>query len=296
MRRLNRKKALKVVKELDAFPKVPESYQEKTGSGGTLSLLTFTIIAVLVISEFMYYRSVWYKYEYEVDSDIENDLMFNIDMVVAMKCAYVGADLLDLSGTTHMTVEGKGFQTTDTFFEMTEAQRQWLKKRKELLELHEEWRSLKDEQIDNYRLVHTPMPNRLVSDVPGGKQPDACRVYGSMNIKKIAGNFHITAGKAIPHPRGHAHMSAMVATQDLNFSHRISHLSFGNAAVGTFNPLDGEVKLTTHNTQMYQYFIQVVPTSFSFAGGVSYSANQYSVTHRVSSVLFRVQISILTRF
>jgi predicted nucleic acid-binding Zn ribbon protein len=61
----------------------------------------------------MYYRSVWYKYEYEVDSDIENDLMFNIDMVVAMKCAYVGADLLDLSGTTHMTVEGKGFQTTD---------------------------------------------------------------------------------------------------------------------------------------------------------------------------------------
>ena len=35
------------------------------------------------------------------------------------------------------------------------------RKRKELVELHEEWRSLKDEQMDNYRLVHTPMPKRL---------------------------------------------------------------------------------------------------------------------------------------
>lgn len=35
MRRLSRKKALNIVKELDAFPKVPESYVETTASGGT---------------------------------------------------------------------------------------------------------------------------------------------------------------------------------------------------------------------------------------------------------------------
>ena len=38
MRRLSglrqRKSALKVVKELDAFPKVPEGYQESTATGG----------------------------------------------------------------------------------------------------------------------------------------------------------------------------------------------------------------------------------------------------------------------
>ena len=33
-RNINRKEALKVVKELDAFPKVPESYQETSISGG----------------------------------------------------------------------------------------------------------------------------------------------------------------------------------------------------------------------------------------------------------------------
>uniref|UniRef100_A0A670YZB8 Endoplasmic reticulum-Golgi intermediate compartment protein n=1 Tax=Pseudonaja textilis TaxID=8673 RepID=A0A670YZB8_PSETE len=35
MRRLNRKKTLNLVKELDAFPKVPESYIETSASGGT---------------------------------------------------------------------------------------------------------------------------------------------------------------------------------------------------------------------------------------------------------------------
>ncbi|XP_062512885.1 endoplasmic reticulum-Golgi intermediate compartment protein 2-like [Corticium candelabrum] len=280
MRRLNRKKAFKVVKELDAFPKVPDSYQVKSNSGATVSLLTFALIAVLVISEFNYYLGVTYKYDYDVDRNIESDLVFNIDVVVAMKCVYLGADLLDLSGTTHTSSEEQGFKSEETFFEMTAAQREWLRNRKELLARHEEWRSLKDEQIDNYRLIHTAMPQRSSVDVPSNRQPDACRIFGKMFIKKIAGNFHITAGKAIAHPRGHAHMSAMVPRQEYNFSHRIDHLSFGNAAVGTLNPLDGEMKVAVDRNQMYQYFLQIVPTSFSFAGGQAYAANQYSVTRR----------------
>ena len=32
---LRQRKHLKVIQELDAFPKVPESYQETTASGGT---------------------------------------------------------------------------------------------------------------------------------------------------------------------------------------------------------------------------------------------------------------------
>ena len=35
MRRLNRKETLKVVKELDAFPKIPEDYVKTTSTGGT---------------------------------------------------------------------------------------------------------------------------------------------------------------------------------------------------------------------------------------------------------------------
>jgi len=35
----NRKHALRMVQELDAFPKVPESYQETTATGGGSMLL-----------------------------------------------------------------------------------------------------------------------------------------------------------------------------------------------------------------------------------------------------------------
>ena len=97
MRRLTRKKALTLVKELDAFPKVPDSYVESTASGGTgtrkllklhvasnatwltvtslivilspVSLIAFTLMAALAFLEFFVYRDTWMKYEYEVDRD-----------------------------------------------------------------------------------------------------------------------------------------------------------------------------------------------------------------------------------
>lgn len=94
MRRLTKKKALTLVKELDAFPKVPESYVESTASGGTgtnvttmqpkftsifcavlifmlssVSLIAFCLMAILAFLEFFVYRDTWMKYEYEVDKD-----------------------------------------------------------------------------------------------------------------------------------------------------------------------------------------------------------------------------------
>lgn len=47
MRRLTKKKALTLMKELDAFPKVPESYVESTTSGGTGTDCTFLAVANL---------------------------------------------------------------------------------------------------------------------------------------------------------------------------------------------------------------------------------------------------------
>uniref|UniRef100_A0A2K6E7P7 Endoplasmic reticulum-Golgi intermediate compartment protein n=1 Tax=Macaca nemestrina TaxID=9545 RepID=A0A2K6E7P7_MACNE len=86
MRRLNRKKTLSLVKELDAFPKVPESYVETSASGGTVSLIAFTTMALLTIMEFSVYQDTWMKYEYEVDKDFSSKLRINIDITVAMKC------------------------------------------------------------------------------------------------------------------------------------------------------------------------------------------------------------------
>ncbi|XP_065836081.1 endoplasmic reticulum-Golgi intermediate compartment protein 2-like [Oscarella lobularis] len=279
VRRLNRReRALKAVQQLDAFPKHEESVQEKTSSGGTVSILTFTLITILVVSEFLYYRHLEYVYAYGVDTDLDGSLLFNIDIVVAMPCDYIGADLLDLAGTTHHASDK--LKQEPTFFDLTKNQEKWIRARKELIAKHEEWRSLKEEHMSNYASVHTPMPPRLDSEAPEDKKPDSCRIHGSMEVQKIAGNFHITAGKSMPHPRGHAHLSAFIPRESFNFSHRINRLSFGFAAIGTFNPLDGELKITEERNQMFQYYLQIVPTQFQRVTGANYSANQYSVTER----------------
>ena len=95
----------------------------------------------------------------------------------------------------------------------------------------------------------------------------------------MAGNFHITAGKSIPHPRGHAHLSSLVSELNYNFSHRIDLLSFGDPHPGIINPLDGDLQLTETGYQMYQYYIKIVPTSIqTFKHNMK--TYQYSVTQR----------------
>ncbi|CAB3990040.1 endoplasmic reticulum-Golgi intermediate compartment 2-like, partial [Paramuricea clavata] len=83
---LRQRKHLKVIQELDAFPKVPESYQKTTASGGTVSILTFLFIGILIISEFQYYRATDIQYNYEVDTDSDSKLQINVDLTIAMKC------------------------------------------------------------------------------------------------------------------------------------------------------------------------------------------------------------------
>uniref|UniRef100_A0A3P8QJC8 Endoplasmic reticulum-Golgi intermediate compartment protein n=1 Tax=Astatotilapia calliptera TaxID=8154 RepID=A0A3P8QJC8_ASTCA len=117
MRRLSRKKALSLVKELDAFPKVSESYVETSASGGTVSLIAFSAMALLAVLEFFVYRETWMKYEYSVDKDFSSKLRINIDIN-----SHVGADILDLAETM---ITSNGLQYEPVIFELTPQQRLW---------------------------------------------------------------------------------------------------------------------------------------------------------------------------
>ncbi|XP_063761357.1 endoplasmic reticulum-Golgi intermediate compartment protein 2-like isoform X2 [Eleginops maclovinus] len=240
MRRLSRRKALTLVRELDAFPKVSESYVETSATGGTVSLIAFGAMALLAFLEFFVYRDTWMKYEYEVDKDFSSKLRINIDITVAMKCQHVGADILDLAETM---ITSNGLQYEPVIFDLTPQQRVWQR----------EYASIE------------PL--------------NACRIHGHVYVNKVAGNLHITVGKPIHHPQGHAHIAAFVSHDTYNFSHRIDHLSFGEEIPGIINPLDGTEKITYNNNQMFQYFITVVPTKLN-TYKISADTHQFSVTER----------------
>ncbi|XP_067906708.1 endoplasmic reticulum-Golgi intermediate compartment protein 2 [Heterodontus francisci] len=275
MRRLNKKKALNLVKELDAFPKIPDSYIETSTSGGTVSVIAFTTIALLSIMEFFVYRDTWMKYDYEVDKDFASKLRINLDITVSMKCHYIGADVLDLAET--MVAASEGLKYEPTVFELSSRQRMWQRTLQKIRRKVQEEHSLQDLL---FKSAFKGSPTVLPSREDRLSYPhDACRIHGHLYVNKVAGNFHITVGKAIPHPRGHAHMAALISHDVYNFSHRIDHYSFGEPIPGLINPLDGTEKVAIDHNQMFQYFITIVPTKLN-TYKFSADTHQYSVTER----------------
>lgn len=263
------------MKELDAFPKVPDSYVETSASGGTVSLIAFTTMALLTIMEFSVYRDTWMKYEYEVDKDFSSKLRINIDITVAMKCHYVGADVLDLAETMVASADGLAYEPA--LFDLSPQQREWQRMLQLIQSRLQEEHSLQDVIFKSaFKSSSTALPPR---EDDSSLTPDACRIHGHLYVNKVAGNFHITVGKAIPHPRGHAHLAALVNHDSYNFSHRIDHLSFGELVPGIINPLDGTEKIAVDHNQMFQYFITVVPTKLH-TYKISADTHQFSVTER----------------
>ncbi|KAJ9599426.1 hypothetical protein L9F63_010095 [Diploptera punctata] len=149
----------------------------------------------------------------------------------------------------------------------------------------------------------------LFGDMPARTEtppdpPDACRVFGSLILNKVAGNFHITAGHSLALPRGHIHISAFMSESDYNFTHRINRFSFGDPSPGIVHPLEGDEKITNQNTMLYQYFIDVVPTEVNtFMSRIS--TYQYSVkdherpidhhkgSHGIPGIFFKYDMSAL---
>uniref|UniRef100_A0A672G3V7 Endoplasmic reticulum-Golgi intermediate compartment protein n=1 Tax=Salarias fasciatus TaxID=181472 RepID=A0A672G3V7_SALFA len=222
MRRVSRRKALSLVKELDAFPKVSESYVETSASGGT----------------------------------------------------DVGADILDLAETM---ITSNGLQYEPVIYELTPQQRLW---QRTLLLVQSRLREEHALQEVLYKTLLKGSPTALPPREDVSLEPlSACRIHGHVYVNKVAGNLHITVGKPIHHPQGHAHIAAFVSHDTYNFSHRIDHLSFGEEVPGIINPLDGTEKITHNNNQMFQYFITVVPTRLN-TYRISADTHQFSVTER----------------
>jgi hypothetical protein len=74
-----------------------------------------------------------------------------------------------------------------------------------------------------------------------------------------------------------------------NFSHIISELSFGPFLPSLANPLDRTVNIATAHFHKFQYFLSVVPTTYSVGrpgalGARSIFTNQYAVTEQSQEV------------
>lgn len=72
--------------QFDAFPKLPSSYKARSESRGFLTIFVTFMAFLLVLNDLGEYIWGWPDYEFNVDSDMANDMNVNVDLVVNMPC------------------------------------------------------------------------------------------------------------------------------------------------------------------------------------------------------------------
>jgi hypothetical protein len=158
-----------------------------------------------------------------------------------------------LDSTNQNTFTFGRLKEENTWFELDRLQRQHF----DSIKMFNEY--LREE----YHAIHTLLwktgSSSLYGSLPERRTfpdelKDACRVHGSMTLNKVAGNFHIAAGKSVPLMRGHAHLTTLFDDNESNFTHRIDKFSFGDPHGSIIQPLEGDEQITDNGN--YYCFIQ----------------------------------------
>ncbi|GEM12755.1 endoplasmic reticulum-Golgi intermediate compartment protein 3 [Rhodotorula toruloides] len=215
------------------FASTNPTYREKTTRGGVFTVLVGLVVAVLVWHETREFLWGEAGYEFSVDRGIAHELQLNFDATVATPCHYLTVDVRDAVGDRlHVSDE---FKKDGTTFDVGQAQ-----------------------HLESQRASKEASASKMI--------------YGSMEVKKVTGNLHITT-------LGHGYLSWEHTDHALmNLSHVIHEFSFGPYFPRIVQPLDNSVEITSVPFHIFQYFLSVVSTTYVDASRRRLHTHQYSVT------------------
>lgn len=282
---LDKLDSLPKVRAFDAFPKTQPLYVTRSSRGGVFTLAVMVALVWLTWGELMAYIYGHPASTFGVQHDITSEMQVNLDMTIAMKCQYLTVDVRDALGD-RLHLSDSDITKDETTFEIGHAGR--------LDSIPMAEKAIGD-LVNAARHLHVPTfsrkskPKRKAKGyggkqvafqatehlVPGG---DACRLYGSVLVKKVTGNLHIST-------LGHGYFS-FDRTPDnmMNLSHVVHEFSFGPYFPDISQPLDHSVEITQDRFPIFQYFLNLVPTQYIDASGRKMATNQYSVTDYVRAV------------
>ncbi|KAF8557110.1 DUF1692-domain-containing protein [Imleria badia] len=251
----------------DAFPKLPSTYKARSESRGFLTLFVILLALLLVLNDFAEYIWGWPDYEFSVDTQADSHMDVNVDMVVNTPCAYLSVDLRDVVGDRLFL--SKGFRRDGTVFDIGQATS--LKEHANALSARQAVAQSRNSRgffsfFKRAQSDYRPTYNHKADG-------DACRIYGTLGVKKVTANLHVTT-------LGHGYSSAVHVPHDkMNLSHVITEFSFGPYFPDIVQPLDYSFELAKEPFVAYQYYLHVVPTTYVAPRSAPLHTNQYSVTH-----------------
>ncbi|UZJ51044.1 hypothetical protein CBS101457_000364 [Exobasidium rhododendri] len=266
------------MRKFDAFPKTQPMYLQRSSRGGLVTLLVGLTLLALAWGEAREYLFGKYGYSFDVDHHIGQQMQINVDVTVAMKCHYLTIDIRDAVGD-RLHVSDSEFTKDGTTFEIGHAGRLDSIPERDLSVAG----TIDASKVKNSRTTfgNDRRPSRskafkktshIVHDGP------ACRIYGSMDAKKVTGNLHITT-------LGHGYWSWEHTDHSMmNLSHVFHEFSFGPYFPQIAQPLDSSVEVSNEHFAVFQYFVSIIPTTFIDRWNRKLHTNQYSVSDYVRTV------------
>jgi hypothetical protein len=288
-----------IVSAFDAFPKAKPQYVQRTAGGGKWTVAMIIVSLMLCWTEF----SRWWRgnetHTFAVEKGVSHVLNINMDIVVRMKCPDLHINVQDAAGDRILAATALKRDPTNWA--------QWVDgygihklgrdKSGRIVtgeDTHDE--GFGEEHIHDIVALGRKKARWAKTPRLWGAEGDSCRIYGSLELNKVQGDFHITA-------RGHGYMEfgEHLDHSAFNFSHIISELSFGPYLPSLVNPLDGTVDTTPAHFHKFQYFMSIVPTVYSVGdpariGTRSIVTNQYAVTQQSREVSDRTIPGIFFKY
>lgn len=259
---------LQALKNLDAFPRAEDHLLKKTQSGAVVSVVGLVIMATLFVHELKYYLTTYTVHQMSVDFQRGETLPIHINMTFpSLPCEVLSVDAIDMSGKHEVDLDTNIWKLrlnkdgyiigTEYLSDLVEKEHR-VHKHDDGKDHHEDKDHLHDSSHKSHAHGFGQDAEKMVKDVKQAlENGEGCRVYGVLDVQRVAGNFHISV---------HG-LNIFVAQQifggaiHVNVSHIIHDLSFGPKYPGIHNPLDDTVRILRDTSGTFKYYIKVIKCS-----------------------------------
>ncbi|KAF9183631.1 Endoplasmic reticulum-Golgi intermediate compartment protein 3 [Haplosporangium sp. Z 767] len=297
------KPTLSRFKNFDAYAKTLDDFRVKTTTGAVVTLVSASIILILLLGEFLDYRSIHLESSLVVDSGRKETMAIDFDITFGkIPCYILTLDVMDVAGEHQSDVTHSVYKIqlapdgTEIKSEKAASSNGPDPKAAGKGDCGDCGGALPPESgccntCEDVRQAYVRSgwsfnhPEGIEQCVREGymekmkeQANQGCRLRGQLTVNKVAGNFHIAPGRSFQQGNMHLHDIQQYLENGLDFSHHIKHLSFGQKVPNVHNPLDDQVVNGAEGLYMFQYFVKVVGTKYQYLNRMPVSTNQYSVT------------------
>ncbi|XP_061356727.1 uncharacterized protein LOC133301133 [Gastrolobium bilobum] len=274
-----------VIKNLDAFPRAEDHLMQKTQSGALVSIIGLIIMATLFLHELGYYLTTDTIHQMSVDLKRGETLPIHINMTFpSLPCDVLSVDAIDLSGKHEVDLDTNIWKLrlnsyghiigTEYISDLVEMEH--------TAHSHDDDKDHHEhsEQKIHLQTLDESTENTIKKVKEALSSGEGCRVYGVLDVQRVAGNFHISVHGL------NIYVAQMIfdGSKNVNVSHIIHDLSFGPKYPGIHNPLDGTERILHDTSGTFKYYIKVVPTEYRYISKEVLPTNQFSVSEYYSPI------------